>query len=271
VDWVTAEKEGILRKRDILRDMKGMTPDEVDMYLNAKFPPRSGRFYDRPVLNACKEDDLLMMGGSTVYPGPTIYPEEQSQLDLVMSVDWAKAHDRTEILVAEMRNGHLYYRFWRRIYPSGVEYTSQVEYVKRVFARLHCRSLICDATSQQDVFIEMLTQGDNAIPRARLWKDENAAEGRYGFHGSDVANDFMHKNHKVAMVNHLLHVPDQEPFLSDWVMQHNQLQAELTKNNLAVLRQPKNGFKDLAVASAMLSLFIRARPRSRASMDVIGW
>jgi len=274
IDWRTAVNEGILRERDILRDMKGMTPDEVDMYLNARFPPRSGRFYDRPVLLGCVDrtpQALFFLPGSSVYPAGGLYPSPEGSFDYVMAVDWAKSRDRTEILIAEVRGGHLFYRFWRRIYPTGVEYTAQVEYVKRIFMLMRCRGIVCDATSQQDVFIEMLTKGDNAIPKARIWKDDHAAEEHYGFRGSDMSNDFMHKNHKVAMVNRMLHIPEQEPFLSEWVIQHNQLQAETTKNNLTILREPKNGYKDLAVASAMLSLFVRARPKARASMDVIPW
>src|SRR3972149_983612 len=225
--------------------------DFIDMYPNAPFPPRSGRFYDRGIMNACVDRPpqvpLHFIRGSTVYPGDSKMPVPPGpNLHVVMAVDWAKAHDRTEILAGEIRGGHLYYLFWRRIYPTGVEYTAQVEYVKLVFAILRGHTLICDATSQQDVFIEMLTKGENAIPKARLWKDENAEEDRYGFRGSGVSNDFMHKNHKVALVNRMIHVPEQEPFLSDWIMQHNQLQAETTKNGLTGLRQPKNGFKDLA-------------------------
>jgi len=241
---------------EIHRWREEATPDEVDMYLYCRFPKQTDRWYDRTMLWAVPKGEPFLESEPDGLPMP------ESGAVYAVAVDWAKEHDRTEILVADIRDNILHYRFWKRIYPKGKEYSEQRVYVKALMARLRAQWIVVDATSVQDAFVEELMRGENAIPPALFYKmkvGENAE--KVGFHASSESNYEMHRNHKLNIVNGKIRIAREGQleaiFFQDWVKQHNQLEKHPIQSGKYVkLEAPRNGYKDLAVTSAMLSLRI---------------
>ena len=246
--------EGCVNPKEVDRFKAEATPDEVDMYLYCRFPRQSDRFYDRATLYGSPN------GTPFLKPDESGLPIPEPGANYAMSVDWAKQHDRTEILVADVSKNELHYRFWRRIFPKGKEYSEQRAYVKRLFHRLRATWIVADATSTQDTHIEELTRGEDAIPPGSFYKTKMASgEERLGYYASTQTNFEMHRNHKLNVVNGKIRISHDDPMFLEWVKQHNQLEKRAVQGgSLIALEAPKNGFKDLAIVSAMLSLRLRS-------------
>lgn len=270
VDWRRAVQEGCIPFQEVDEAMfRDMTPDEFDMEYNAIFPKQMGRFFPR---------DVLIMSG---YRDVSMHDElskGQPGRQYVMSVDFAKVHDRTEILVGEILDDHLHYIFWKRIDPKDrvMNWDDQFTIIRDIYKRYLPWQVILDTTTFQEKFIDDLTnpRSGEGIPESVLWinhKDE------IGYRATAEMNHFMWQNHRQKIVSGKIHVPVSSPynpnFFDEWVKQHNELNIKRvgsTKDFIS-LEPPKNGFKDLAVASAMLSMLISGNVKASAAFDVVGW
>jgi hypothetical protein len=118
----------------------------------------------------------------------------------------------------------------------------------------------------------MLTNGKNAVAPAFIYKTGD----RMGYCASDVLNDSMWRNHRQQMTKGRIQVPSggatEKRFTDKWKKEHNELDVKVIRNGQMIkLEEPKNGYKDLAVACGMLSLFIPTADRSKPSMAVGGF
>jgi hypothetical protein len=153
-----------------------------------------------------------------------------------------------------------------------IDYEKQVAIVKDMYWDYGCTWLCPDATSTQDAIIRMLVTGDRPIPEGSIYMTGD----RLGYCATDVLNDQMWRNHRQQMIKGRIRVPAEgaleKRFSEVWKREHNELDAKMIRNGqLVKLEEPKNGYKDLAVASAMLSLLIQKYDESKPCMDLVGW
>ena len=260
VDYLRGIDEGCVNRELIESQMLDMTEDEIDMWFRARFPAEADRFYPRLAMWECAKDNLDFL--------PRAMPGRKYGL----SVDWAQHVDRTEVLVAEVDDvlKTLTYVYWHRFDPKKNKASpeAQVEFVKGVFRDFKAEWINVDATNTQDQYIRMLTSGTDAIAPARFHKDE---KDRMGYIASGERNYDMHLNHKRQILRGAIRVPKQRPFIDSWVNQHVQLKAtSVASGRYIKLDEPKNGFRDLAVTSAMLSLYL-LNPATPAFMGLSTW
>lgn len=251
VDWLRGVEEGCLDEDTVKKHIATMTQDEIDMWYGAKFPELGDRFYPRTVLYEC----------GTSGPDFAWITKGLPNRNYIMAIDWGKHKDRTQILVAELLEGDekMKYVYWKEIDPRKgvVSMDTQVRVVKDIFVDFGCSWVIADATTMQDVIIENLVSGDDAIPPGLMYKD---AHDHLGYRATGESNYAMHRNHRTQILNKNILVPKIHPFFQQWVNEHNQLQAKPVQSGRYVkLEEPRNAFKDLAVTSAMLSLRIEKK------------
>lgn len=258
IDYKRAINEGCIKESTILEDMARMTPDEIDMELNAIFPTDTGRFYPIVDLHGCGD----------VYPW---LDSGESGKEYLMSVDFARKIDRTQIIVGEIKDNIIKLVFWKEIDPKvqKVSYDLQIQMVKEIFHKFNPKWIIVDATTTQEMFIEELNKGENAVPKARMHKDD---KGNYGYVASASSNYDMHINHRRVILNKQFIVPKNDAvFFLKWKSEHNQLErVPIRDGTMIKLVEPKNGFKDLAIASAMISMYLMT-PSTPAWMGVAKW
>lgn len=254
-DWHRAIREGCIDATKTIETMREMSPDEITMEYEADFPRQQGRFFPAYTLGKCipdeprwrlLEDHELRRNPSTMY---------------VMAVDWARVLDRTEILVGELFEGRLKYVYWKRLDPQkdDMNYNTQVALVQDIFHRMGVQLFIADFTSHQDTLIPLLTAGSKGIPEYLFWKNPKE---EIGYRASDDSNHNMWQNHRRLMMGGRILSPNDishqltATFISEWKRQHNSLNIKKTTGAKMLLRleEPRGGHKDLAVASAMLSL-----------------
>ncbi len=260
VDYLRGIEEGCVDKMAIESQMLDMTEDEIDMWFRARFPSEADRFYPRASMWECGDEklDFITRG----LPGRKYG----------IAVDWAQHVDRTEILVADIDDDlkAMTYVGWWRFDPKKNKASpeAQVEFVKGIFHDFRAQWIIVDATNTQDQYIRLLTSGVSPVPPARFHKDE---KNRLGYIASGERNYDMHLNHKRQILRGAIKVPKQRPFIDKWVNQHVQLQASSVHSGRYIkLKEPRNGFKDLAITSAMLSLYL-LNPASPAFMGLSTW
>jgi len=264
VDWLRGVAEGCLNEKYVLKMKEKMTPDEFSMEFEAMFPEQGSRFFDASMLDTCMEH--YGMFKNTPESGK-IY---------AMAVDYAKFVNRTEIIVGEWDKitKKMPYVYWREIDPKRekIDYETQIDIVKDIFWKFKSSWICPDATSNQDALISMLTTGANAIPPAFIYKTGE----RLGYCATDVLNDTMWRNHKQQMVRGRIKVPmggaTEKRFSNVWKKEHNELDVKMIRNGQMIkLEEPMNGYKDLAVACGMLSLFIPTTEKCSPSMAIGGW
>ena len=264
VDWRRGVEEGCLNERYVLKMKDKMTPDEFAMEFEAIFPEQGSRFYDASLLNTCM-DNLLFFRTTPI-----------ADKSYAMAVDYAKFVNRTQIVVGEWdrKTKKLQYVFWREIDPKRekIDYEIQIDIVKDIFWKLGCTWICPDATSNQDALISILTNGANAIPPALIYKTGE----RLGYCATDVLNDTMWRNHRQQMTRGRIKVPTagatEKRFSDKWKKEHNELDVKIIRNGQMIkLEEPVNGYKDLAVACGMLSLYIPTTEQTRPSMGIVGW
>lgn len=266
IDWQRGVAEGCLDEKYVLKEKERMTPDEFAMEYEAVFPEQGSRFFDIGLLETCCQDNQLVFkrGGQKI------------GFTYGMAVDYAAFVNRTQMVVGEYdyQNKTLTYVAWTEIDPKRdrIDYENQILAVKDMFWDFDCDWICPDATSNQDALIRMLQTGVKPIPPGRFYKTGD----RYGYCATDVLNDQTWRNHRQQMVKGRLKVPrggaTEERFKEKWCKEHNELDVRAIRNGQMIkLEEPKNGYKDLAVACAMLSLYIPMKERGAASFDVVGW
>lgn len=264
VDWRRGVREGCLDEKYVLKEQERMTPDEFMMEYEAGFPEQGSRFFDSLLLDSCMDDSYTF---SNIRNKDCAY---------CMSVDWATFVNRTQIIVGEFEKNTktLRYIAWKEIDPkrTKLDYENQIEIVKSMFYNYSCEWICPDATSNQDALIRMLVSGNNSIPEGQLYKTGD----RLGYVATDVLNDQMWRNHKQQMVKGRIKVPRggtvEKRFFEAWKKEHNELDVKVIRNGQMIkLEEPKNGYKDLAVACGMLSLAIPFYDRGKAFYGLDGW
>jgi hypothetical protein len=277
VDCWRAIEEGCLNEDYVKEQQTGpnsLTPDEFAMEYEARFPDTSARWFPLRVLHQCRSSRTFI---EKPRPGK-IY---------AIAVDWAKYYNRTQILVGEIdpQTAVMTYAHWVEFDPKReiVDYERQVAEVKRIFWRYDCSWICPDTTTTQDVLVDMLFQKDEwgAIPKASFYTEEPDEKPRsevirWGYKATTVRNYEMWRNHKQQMVKGRVRVPVDGPlealFWSKWEREHHELQAVAQQNNQYYrLEEQPGGSKDLAVAAAMLSLYLTKYDKMPASICVGGW
>jgi len=264
VDWRRGVREGCLDEKYVLKERERMTPDEFSMEYEAIFPEQGSRFFDTAILDSCMDESA---GFSNTRSGGKVY---------CLSVDWATFVNRTQIVVGELdkESKELRYIAWKEIDPkrARLDYENQIELVKAMFWNYGCEWMCPDATSNQDALIRMLVTGANPIPEGMIYKTGD----RTGYVATDVLNDQMWKNHKQQIVKGRIKIPlngaTERRFFESWKKEHNELDVKVIRNGQMIkLEEPKNGYKDLAVACGMLSLVIPAYDKGKAFFGLDGW
>jgi hypothetical protein len=264
VDWQRGVLEGCLNEKYILKMKEKMTPDEFAMEFEAIFPEQGTRFFDVSMLSLCMDNSL------------SFTKEPEAGKTYVMAVDYAKFVNRTQIVIGEWNpeTKKMKYAFWREIDPKRekLDYETQIDIVKELFWKYKCVWICPDATSNQDALISMLTTRENAIPPALLYHTGE----RVGYCASDVLNDSMWRNHRQQITRGRIIVPTagatEKRFADKWKKEHNELDVKIIRNGQMIkLEEPMNGYKDLAVACGMLSLYIPLTEKTKPSMGIFGW
>jgi hypothetical protein len=274
--WERGVDEGCVKFEEIIEWMSRMTSDEIDMEFNAKFPTESGRYFPHGLLVSCASGAI---GNYSLYTDATL--PHAPERGFVMAVDWARLHDRTEIIIAEPIDGRLHVVYWKRLDPKDgiLDWPLQVDIVKELFHRAGCWKLIPDFSAGQDKLLPYFTEGANPIMKPQIWHPPDNRD-KTGYVASDASNDEMWKNHRAVMSMGKFIIPrgtgtgdegDEltQKFYSEFITQHNQLESKMvgTHKQYIQLNEIKNAFKDLAFACAMLSLTIR-RQMSKPSFKV---
>lgn len=264
VDWVRGVREGCLDEKYVVGEKELMTPDEFAMEYEARFPEQSGRFFPTGLLDECLDPE-----GKFQTAG-----EEERIYGL--AVDFAVYENRTQIVVGEYdrKKKQLHYVYWKEIDPKRekLNYEIQIDIIKDIFWKFHCRWICPDATSNQDALMRMLLTGSRPIPEGYFYKTKE----RVGYCASDVLNDQMWKNHKQCMTARKLKVPSEgmteRKFVEKWKKEHNELTVKIIRSgNMIKLEEPPNGYKDLAIACGMLSLIVPAFEKTKPFMGVETW
>jgi len=277
VDCWRAIDEGCLSKEYVLEQQKGpnsLSPDEFKMEYEALFPDTSARWFPISVLHGLRTNRAFIDK-----PRPNrLY---------AMSVDWAKYNDRTQILVGEVDRdtGNMTYCYWQMYDPrrQTIDYEWQVEEVKRIFWLFDCEWICPDTTSIQDVLVELLfmDRDQRAIPKTAMYTEEADDKPRsdvhkWGYKASTARNFEMWRNHRQQMHRGRLHVPCEGPyedaFWRLYEKEHHELIATpVQSSQFYRLEEPQGGSKDLAVAAAMLSLYLERFDKTPATASVGGW
>ena len=264
IDWKRGVLEGCLDERYVLKEKERMTPDEFAMEYEAIFPEQGSRFFDTTLLESCVDDVSVF----------TNFKSKDCAYGI--SIDWATYVNRTQIIVGELNKitKKLQYVGWKEIDPkrNRIDYENQIELVKAMFWNYGCEWICPDATSNQDALIRMLVTGNNSIPEGSLYKTGD----RLGYCATDVLNDQMWKNHRQQMSRGRIKIPNGGPtekrFCESWKREHNELDIKLIRNGQLIrLEEPKNGYKDLAIACGMLSLMIPEYDKGRAYLGLERW
>jgi hypothetical protein len=279
--WFTVDcwrgiKEGCINEKFIMDQKESMTPDDFSMEYEARFPATSSRFFSISTIQGCTRQGEF-------------YPMPKPQYDYVMAVDWAKFHDNTQILVGQFdpRNTSLQYCHWTELSPKArvIDYEEQANLVKWVFHRYGCIWICPDATGNQTAIIErLLEDGEyNGEPAPSISPhffygydpEKELDKQKLGYLGSTQRNEEMWKNHRQQMVRQRLRIPISGPkeqkFLYQYEKEHHELETKQTEMGIIRLVEQKGGYKDLAVCSAMLSLYLMQFEREPASVDVYGF
>lgn len=262
--WERGVEEGCVKLEEIIDWMGKMTSDEIDTEFNAKFPTETGRYYPHTMLVAAAEGargayNLLTFDQLTPDPSKT----------RVMTVDWAQLHDRTEILIGELFEDKMRAVFWKRLDPRDgiIDWSVQYQLVKDIFHRAGCWLVMPDFSAGQDKMLKDIVAPPNGIMEGQIWHD---AKARPGYRASSEANHELWTNHRRILSGNRFIVPrgngDGSPadtlsrkFYAEFVSQHNALESDTIgpHKQYVQLKEPKNGFKDLAIVSAMLSLYVK--------------
>jgi hypothetical protein len=176
----------------------------------------------------------------------------------------------------------LQYCHWTEISPKAkfIDYEEQAEIVKEVFWRYECSWICPDATGNQTAIIEkIMRDGENpAIPAHYIYGwDPNLEmdKQKLGYYGTLQTNEEMWKNHRQQMVKQRLRIPTYGPkeqrFLHQYEKEHHELEVKQTENGSLRLTEQKGGYKDLAVCSGYLSLYLLQFDKEPACVDVGGW
>ncbi len=245
VPWQRGVREGCITMEYVREAYEDSLPDEFTQEYCAEFAKQGGKWYPYNELAACVKTGVE-------------WPTNIVKLGrLIMAIDWAKEQDRTQILIAEVdaATKTQRYVYWKEINPAKgkIGYTEQFEFVKELFWKYKPNMIIPDATSQQDAFIEALTHGENAIPQTFFFK-ENKDDDKWGYNATGGRNYNMHRLHKKNIFDGRIIVPDDEVFYTKWIKEHNDLLTRPIQGGTAVgFDNPRKGFKDLCIVSAMLS------------------
>lgn len=204
----------------------------------------------------------------------------------IMSVDWARHQDRTQILVGRLsqKRDKLQYVDWLEIDHSkgdSLDYQAQVERVLDMFWAWDCDLIIPDSSGTQDMMVDWLRTGIKTkggkelrgIPEHRIYgyEPDKRVQTRLGFKASLESNYNMYLNHRNHVMNLNLIIPGkgrfEQEFVRRYVQEHSQLVTVQTMHGIRY-EKPKRGFKDLVSAAAMMSLALRDRPAARAAGEV---
>ena len=267
IDYIEGVAQGCLTMDAVEEAKLEMTTEEFEMEYCAKFPKQTGRYFTKWVLRKAHDPDAKWYSA----------PERRDGRTYVMAVDWGQVHDRTQILVAERFIGpdgkyHLRYVYWKEINPE-TNYTlldDQKKLVVEIFKKFNCTKIVPDSTNiGQDSFMTDLV--NLGIPKGKIYCSR---EGKPGYYATGPGNWNMWRNHKACMEHGRIHVPghddkfyapqfddngDIRTITGQWVKEHNELEFKESPGGnrpYSILAKPKNGFMDLAVCSAMLSLTI---------------
>lgn len=264
VDWKRGVKEGAIDEQYVRGEKEIMPPEEFAMEYEARFPAQAGRYFPLSLLMEAIDPELEFKF------------VKRPNCDYVMAVDYAAFANRTQILVGEYdyEKKQLRYVDWLELDPKRekIDYEVQIEIIKDMFWKYDCSWICPDATSTQDALMRMLIMSPNGIPTGRIYQTGE----RLGYVATDVLNDMMWKNHKQQLTRRRIKIPgtgsESQKFLEKWAREHNELNVKHIRNgNLIKLEEPKTGYKDLAITSGMLSLYIPTVERSKASFDIIGF
>ena len=254
VPWTRAVEEGCLLKDEVEHARLIMTPDLFLMEYEAEFPSQTGRFFPIEALNRCGQPYRFISQGL-------------ASREYYMSIDLARHKDRTEILIAEVgTDGSIKVVAWERIYPEqGLSYDDIAIKVKGWYRAFMPSTIIVDTTTHQEMFVSLLTSGVDAIPIARFYTEGK----RVGFVATVQRNSEMWSIHRRMIMATKFNVPNLEvEFFNEWKRQHNELIVKENTSERIILKEPPNGYKDLAVASAMLSYAVFHRKSSKPAKTV---
>lgn len=266
VDCWRAIDEGCLDEAWVLKQKAEMTPDDFAMEYEAKFPDTSLRFFPLTVLENLRSSAHFLPGPR---PGYTY----------IMSVDWAKYLNKTQIIVGEvdMKNKTLTYCDWIMFDPRErvVDYEIQAESVKELFWRYNVSWFIPDTTSTQDMILNILFRDSNypAIPRGRVYR-ENENQEIWGYKANGPLNDKMWRNHKQQMVKGRIICPTgiegarEWRFFDRYEREHHELVVKTGQGGLLRMEEPRGGDKDMAVAAAMMSIYLERMDRTPPSFHI---
>lgn len=276
LDWQEAVAEGCMNRKWIEYQKDVMSADDFAMEYEAKFPDTSLRFFPMNLL-----ESLTHATKNSVF-----YKDPEPRYTYIMSVDWAKHHDMSEILLGEFdrEKNKLTYANWTEIDPRKrkIDYDEQIEIVKEMFFHYNCTWICPDSTSAQDYLIEKLMSQTALppIPKAYMYTQEVGKElgdiTRWGYKASDTSNWDMWSNHKQQMIKGRLVVPRNGPreerFFLNYLEQHHNLQARPIHSGALIKLEEKRGeFKDLAVTAAMMSLYLKGLDKPPASLYIGVW
>jgi hypothetical protein len=264
VDWIRGVKEGCIDEKYVLKQKSELPPDEFAMEYEAKFPLQMGRFFPIEILDNC------------VDRASSFKEIAEKKFDYIMSVDFARFRNKTQILVGEVNTQAKTIRYvnWVEIDPKRekIDYENQIKKIKDLFWQYDCVWICPDATSNQDALMRMLVTGEDMVPEGLIYKTGE----RTGYCASDMLNHELWKNHRQQLIKGRIFVPyngaREQRLTEEWKREHNELEAQTIRNGMIVkLTEPKNGYKDLAVTSAMMSLYIQVIEKGKASLGIGTW
>jgi len=278
IDCWRAIEEGCMKPEYVLDRKSKMTREDFCMEYEAKFPDTSLRFYPMSLLDS-------LPGKLSFKPAP------KRECQYIMTVDWAKYVNNTQIVVGEWDpiEGTLSYADWVEINPTEarMNYEDQAEKVKELFWHWNVEWINPDATSNQDALVSMLRmkiKDQPGIPDSAFYgydRDKEPEMQKLGYRASDVSNWEMWRNHKEQMLKKdasgkgpRIRVPSEgereQRFVERYKEEHHGLQASGARSNTIYKLEEQPGTnKDLAVAAAMMSIWLENVDRVPASNMVM--
>lgn len=264
-----AVDQGCLDYKFVTDMRERMTPDDFAMEYLAEFPEVSSRFFTLSTLDRLRH-------GSSFIEGP-----RSPHYKYAMAVDWGFKRDKTQILIGEYRpaDDKLRYVYWEEIDPrqGEVAYEQQARRVKRLYHHYGCEWFCPDLTSNQDWALGPLTSGEDGIPGIPIYQFYHHNPDTPGFKASGQTNFSMWANHREQMHSGRLEAscngPKETRFFDQYTKEHHELQQrDAGHGSYKILSEPKNGYKDLAVTAAMLSLFLpKVGLNDKACFKMGGW
>jgi len=259
-DWKVAVRDGMLNRREVLRDRATMSPDEFRMMYEAEFPVYQSRFYRRESLEKLFSEDAHQF----YYPPHEIPNGLVADIDrqYVMGVDFAQFKDNFEVVVAEVVEVEgvkkLKYVYWYEGVPSkGLTPDEQGLVVRKLFWAFNKPMVFADGTRQGDIYhITLNTDGVKGVPRAYIYtmnRSQSRGEDALGIVASTVTNEMIHKNHRKMIDTGRLIMPKHQIFKEKYIREHLGIDVKLSQTG-HLLFQKGEGTNDLAVASAYMSL-----------------